>query len=82
MLYHKYNSFSFPPINVLIIIKITPNTKFKHSIRLIIKLTYSKKLYPILNKFKYITIYDKPITVRPKPNKNIKNFIDKLDHLL
>lgn len=58
-----------------------PNNKFKHSIRLIIKLTYSKKLYPILNKFKYIIIYDNPITVSPKPNKNNKNFIDKFNHL-
>ena len=55
-----------------------PIIRERHSNLLIIKLTYSKKLYPILNKFKYITIYDKPITVRPKPNKNIKNFIDKL----
>lgn len=56
-----------------------------HSILLLINLTYSEKLYPIVKRFKYITIYDKLIIVRPNPNKNkydFKNTISPINILL
>lgn len=62
-----------------------PKKTLRHSILLLINFTYSEKLYPIVNRFKYITIYDKLITVRPKPNKNkydFKNTLSPINILL